>query len=285
LPKSTKTVAIDKKICYNITYRLSINPIAERNKNMKLENKSVVVTGASSGMGKAMVELFANEGASVVAVARRKERLEELAASLKDAPGKVIIYAGDVSKREDCEGMIDLAVKEFGKLDVLVNNAGIMDDMAPMAEASDEKYESVMAVNVYGPMAAMRKACQVFLSQGRGGSIVNVSSVGSMHQAAGPIYCASKAALNAMSRNTAFMYKSEGIRCNVIAPGGIKTEIGSVMGRPNADGYKKLGAVLGMSPPQGEAVDIARAALYLASDDASYVSGVILEVDGGWTSF
>ncbi|MBP3428464.1 MAG: SDR family oxidoreductase [Clostridia bacterium] len=252
---------------------------------MKLENKSIVVTGASSGMGKAIVELFVNEGACVVAVARRAERLAALVESLKDAPGKVIAYTGDVSKREDCEGMIDAAVKAYGKLDVLVNNAGVMDDMAPMAAASDEKYNSVMSINVYGPMAAMRKACQVFLEQGNGGNIINVSSVGSMHQAAGAIYCASKAALNAMSRNTAYMYKKEGIRCNVIAPGGIKTEIGMAMGRPNVDGYTRLQGVLGLSPAPGEATDIAQAALFLASEDSAYINGVIMPVDGGWASF
>lgn len=251
---------------------------------MKLNGKSIVVTGASSGMGKAIVELFVQEGANVVAVARRKERLDALAESLKGAPGRMIAFAGDVSKREDDEAMIDLAVKEFGRLDVLVNNAGVMDDMAPIAEASDEKYEYVMAINVYGPMAAMRKACQVFLAQG-GGNIINVSSVGASHQAAGPIYGASKAALNAMSRNTAYMYKKEGIRCNVIAPGGINTEISSAMGRPNMDGYQRLSGVLGLSPAPGEASDIAKAALFFASDDSAYISGVILPVDGGWSAF
>lgn len=105
---------------------------------MKLSGKSIVVTGASSGMGKAIVELFVKEGANVVAVARRKERLEALAESLADAPGKILAFSGDVSKREVDEAMIDLAVKEFGRLEVLVNNAGVMDDMAPMAEASDD---------------------------------------------------------------------------------------------------------------------------------------------------
>lgn len=252
---------------------------------MKLENKFVVVTGASSGMGKAIVELFVKEGANVVAVARRAERLEALKESLKDAPGKLVAYAGDVSKLADCEGMIDAAVENFGKLDCLINNAGVMDDMAPIAQASDEKYEYVFGINVYGPMAAMRKACQVFLQQGNGGNIINVSSVGSMHQAAGPVYCASKAALNAMSRNTAYMYKKEGIRCNIIAPGGIKTEISSAMGMPNMEGYGRLQGVLGLSPAPGEATDIANAALFLASDDSAYVSGVTLPVDGGWMAF
>lgn len=112
---------------------------------MKLEGKSVVVTGASSGMGKAIVELFVREGASVVAVARRKDRLDSLVESLKDAPGKVVAFGGDVSKKEDDEAMIDCAVKEFGKLDILVNNAGVMDDMAPIAKASDEKYSMYSA--------------------------------------------------------------------------------------------------------------------------------------------
>ena len=252
---------------------------------MRLEGKSVVVTGASSGMGKAIVELFVKEGAAVVAVARRKERLEALVESLQDAPGKVIAFAGDVSKREDNEAMIDLAVSEFGKLDVLVNNAGVMDDMAPIGQASDEKYEYVMNINVYGPLCSMRKACQVFLAQGNGGNIINVSSIGSMHQAAGPVYGASKAALNAMSKNTAYMYMKDKIRCNVIAPGGIKTEIGAAMGMPNMDGYAKISGVLGLAPEQGEAIDIANAALYLASDGSAYVSGVVMPVDGGWISF
>ena len=129
---------------------------------MKLENKSIVVTGASSGMGKCVVETFVREGANVVAVARRAERLAALAESLKDAPGKLVTYVGDVSKREDCEGMIAKAVECFGRLDVLVNNAGVMDDMATIANCTDEKYDYVMGINVYGPLAATRKAVQVF---------------------------------------------------------------------------------------------------------------------------
>lgn len=251
---------------------------------MKLQGKSVVVTGASSGMGKAIVELFVKEGANVVAVARRKERLEELAKSLCGLAGSVQIFVGDVSKKADCEAMIDLAVEKFGKLDVLINNAGVMDNMAPVGNFSDEKYESVMAINVYGPLCAMRKACQVFIAQGNGGNIINVSSVGSMHQAAGPVYCASKAALNAISKNTSFMYRNEKIRCNVIAPGGIVTEIASAMGMPDMDGYARLSPMLKVAPSPGQATDIANTALFLASDDSAYVNGVIVEVDGGWTA-
>ena len=249
---------------------------------MRLEGKSIVVTGASSGMGKAIVERFVKEGASVVAVARRYQRLEELKESLKEEPGKVVIFQGDVSKREDNEKMIDLAVSEFGKLDVLVNNAGIMDDMSGVGDATDEKFEQVMKVNVYGPMCAMRKAISVFKEQGNGGNIINVASVGGMRSVAGAIYCASKAAVLSMTKNTAFMYFPDKIRCNAIAPGGIQTEISHSMGMPNMEGYGRVQKILAAAPEMGMPEDIANAALFLASDESSYVSGDTLIVDGGW---
>ena len=159
---------------------------------MKLAGKVAVVTGASSGMGRSIVELFVKEGCNVVAVARRKERLDALAESLKDADGKVIVFTGDISSRKINEEMISCAVEHFGKLDILVNNAGIMDDMSPIGDVTDEKYEQIMKVNVYGPMAAMRKAVNAFKSQGTKGCIINVASVGGMRTCAGAVYCASK---------------------------------------------------------------------------------------------
>lgn len=249
---------------------------------MKLKNKSVVITGASSGMGKAMVELFVKEGASVVAVARRKELLDEIAASLAGQPGKVIPYVGDVAVEAVIVGAIDLAVKEFGKLDVLINNAGIMDNMAGVAEFDDKKLEDVFKLNTFGPFYAMRKAVNVFLAQGGGGSIINVASEGAFHTCAGAVYCASKAAVISLTKNTAYMYMPQKIRCNAIAPGGIATEIGAKMGNISPAGYGRVKTVLSCAPPQGEAEDIAKAAFFLASDDSSYISGDTLFVDGGW---
>lgn len=251
---------------------------------MRLQGKSVLVTGASSGMGKAIVERFAAEGALIVAMARRKERLEELAESLKGAPGRVVPFAGDVSKEEDMEAAIELAVKEFGKFDILVNNAGIMDDMSPIGDVKNEKIQQIFNVNVYGPMYSMRKAVQVFKEQGHGGNIINVASFGAMRTAAGAVYGASKAAVIALSKNTAFMYMEDGIRCNVIAPGGIKTEIASSMGMPNMAGYQRVQKVMATAPEPGEPEQIASAALFLASEESSYVNGDVLLVDGGWAA-
>ena len=165
---------------------------------MRFEGKSVVVTGASSGMGRQIAYDFAKEGATVVAVARRAERLEELAGQVESdgLPGKVLPYVGDVCSREVNEGMIDFAVEKCGKLDVLVNNAGIMDGFEAIGDISDERWDQVFAVNVKGPMFAMRKAVQVMLGQKTRGNIVNVASIGGTNGArAGAAYTASKLSL------------------------------------------------------------------------------------------
>ena len=256
---------------------------------MRLEGKVIVITGASAGMGRAMAEAFVQEGAKVVAVARRQEVLEELKEETKDAPGKLDIFAGDVSKKEVCEEMIDFAVKTFGRLDVLVNNAGIMDDSAAVGNFDEVRMDKIFALNTYGVMYAMRKAVQVFLAQGRededmpAGAIINISSIGAQHPNAGVVYCASKAAVESMTKHTAFMYMKQGIRCNAIAPGGIITDIFFNMpARDEFAGQRLDETLMTMAPQLGEASEIANAAVYLASDESKYVNGQILSVNGGW---
>lgn len=253
---------------------------------MRLEGKSIVVTGASAGMGYAIVERFAQEGANVIAVARRGDRLQALAESLKSAPGKVIPCPGDIGDPETSEKMIDLAVKEFGRLDVLVNDAGIMDDNTAVGDVSNEMLYELIRVNTYGPIYAMRKAVKVFLEQDdEQGNIINVTSVGAIHQTAGVAYCASKGALASATKNTAFMYIEHGIRCNAIAPGGVITDIPLVMPPANEFGFGRTSSLLTHSPELGMPEDIAEAALFLASDESHFVNGTILTCDGGWTCF
>ncbi len=248
---------------------------------MRLADKSVVITGASAGMGRDMVRLFVREGAQVVAVARRAERLEALKQELAGEPGKLEIMVGDVSIREVNEKMIDLAVEKFGKLDVLVNNAGVVDDMSPLGQATDETYERVMKINVYGPMCAMRKAINVFLDQGNGGSIINVASMGAKRPISGPLYCASKAAITTMSENTAYMYAPQNIRINVLAPAAIKTEISAGMNF-NPAGRERTGKIIASCTGLGEGMDVANAALFFASDESKFLSGVFVNIDKGW---
>ena len=252
---------------------------------MRLEGKSIVVTGASAGMGEAIVTRFAQEGAKIVAVARRADRLEALIDSLKDEPGKVIACAGDMGDPATSEKMIDMAVKEFGRLDVLINCAGIMDDNTAVGDVSDEMLERLIRINTYGPIYGMRKAVKTFLAQGDGGNIINVTSVGAVHQTAGVAYCASKGALASATKNTAFMYIEEGIRCNAIAPGGVVTEIPMVMPPSDEFGFGRTSSLLVHSPELGMPEDIANVALFLASDESQFVNGAVITCDGGWTCF
>lgn len=249
---------------------------------MKMENKIVVVTGASSGIGKAIVELFVKEGANVIAVARRKERLEQLAEDLEECPGTVLPFPADITSNENNEAMVQFAVEKFGRLDVLVNNAGIGDDVSPVGDLSDELIARVMGINLYAPIYGMRAAIKQFEKQETGGSIVNIASISGLRTVAGAIYGGSKAALISISKNTAFMYMPKHIRCNVICPGGVETEIAATMGVVNQFGWDRVSGVMAIAPKPGQPEQIANAALFLASDDSSYVNGDVMVVDGGW---
>lgn len=248
---------------------------------MRFEGKCVVVTGASSGMGRKIALDFAKEGATVIAVARRLERLEEIAKEAEDFAGKILPYQGDISLEEVNNGMIDYAVKECGKLDVLVNNAGIMDEFTPIGELTDELYNKVMAVNLNGPIYAMRKAVQVMLEKETKGNIVNIASIGGVCGArAGVAYTASKHAIVGATKNTAYMYAGK-IRCNVVCPGGVETEVMNSQTNISQFGVGRIMAGLDTSIPAGKVEDISTAVLYIASDDAKFMTGAEIVIDGG----
>lgn len=249
---------------------------------MRFRGKCVVVTGASSGMGRRIALDFAKEGATVIAVARRQERLNELAAESDKLAGKIFPFAGDISSQEVNEKMIDYAVELCGKLDILVNNAGIMDEFKPIGEVSNDLWERIMKVNLNGPMYAMRKAVQIMCGQENGGNIVNVASIGGVRGCrAGAAYTASKHALVGLTENTAYMYVNNHIRCNVICPGGVDTEVMNGQTDISQAGMARIMAGLDRSIPSGIPSDISSAVLFIASDEAKFVNGATFVIDGG----
>ncbi len=248
---------------------------------MKLKEKVCIITGASSGMGRAIAELFASEGALVVAAARRQQRLEELAEGKSHIKPMVV----DVSKEEQVIAMVKNTVKEYGRLDVLVNNAGVMDDFVPLAELSNELWQNVLHINVDAPMYAMREAIPTMINQG-GGVIINITSIGGLQGSrAGAAYTTSKHALNGLTKNVAFQYGPQKIRCNAICPGGVNTEILTDMSKVNQFGMGRATAGMGANIRMGESEEIATAALFLASEDSSLINGALLVADGGFTAY
>ncbi|MDL2317767.1 SDR family oxidoreductase [Eubacteriales bacterium OttesenSCG-928-A19] len=250
---------------------------------MRLKNQVAIVTGAGAGMGRAIAKLFAQEGANVVAADIREDGVTSLIAETKGAPGRIVYRQTDVSNQQQVESMIDFAVESFGKLDILVNNAGIMDNMVPVAELTNEMWERVMGVNLNSVLYASRKAVQVMCNNN--GRIINIASVGGLYGArAGAAYTASKFGVVGLTRNIGFMYAKEGIRCNAIAPGGIETNIGVNMQDVNVFGMERMQTSTTSMPRQGKPEEVAYAALFLASDESSFVNGTVLTVDGGWTA-
>ena len=253
----------------------------------KLQNKVSVITGAGSGMGKAIALLFAAEGSMVVAADIRQDRLDELQKEVTDLGGHITCVLANMADEADIERMINTAVTQYGTLDVLVNNAGIMDHFAPVGALDNTMWEKVMAVNVDGPFKAMRSALRIFLPKGSG-SIINIASVGGLYGArAGAAYTASKHALIGLSKNTGYMYAKAGIRCNAIAPGAVASNIGDTIDFSKITPMvnERIMPGMALNPRTGEASEIAKAALFLAGDDASFVNAEVLVVDGGWSAY
>jgi len=255
---------------------------------MRLKDKVAVVTGASSGVGREIALLFAKEGAKVVAVARRAERLADLEKQSKKLAGEIVAFAGDISIEETNAKMIDFAVSKFGRFDILINNAGVMDNFAPVENLDTELLQKLMAVDVYGPAWATRKAVNVFMKNKTAGSIVNVASIaGICGGKSGCAYTMAKHAVVGLTKNTAFSCRLDKIRCNAICPGGINTEMTNPALFANADQKGLQSAMLAgnLGTRSAEAIEIAEIALFLASDEAAVVSGAIVTADSGLTTF
>jgi NAD(P)-dependent dehydrogenase (short-subunit alcohol dehydrogenase family) len=248
---------------------------------MKLNGKVALITGGGTGIGEATAKLFAEEGAYVVITGRRKEVLEGVAKSILSDGGKVLTVAGSVTDEAHVFSAIEQAVRAFGKLDILVNNAAIGEFGPLLHETSDQAWDEVLATNLTGVFRFTRAAIPHML--GRGGAIVNVSSVAAMvgipRSAA---YSATKGAMLALTRCLAIDYAKEKIRCNCVCPALVDTPMSA-----DAISDPVLNAQMAAAHPIGRfgtPDDVARMLLYLASDDASWVTGSVFTIDGGFTA-
>jgi NAD(P)-dependent dehydrogenase (short-subunit alcohol dehydrogenase family) len=253
---------------------------------MRLKDKVVVITGAGAGMGRAMAHRFAEEGAKLVVGEIDPTRLETVVAEVEAAGGTIAGLVGNVAAKDDAEKLIQTAIDTYGKLDVLVNNAGVMDNFEGIGNFSDAQYQRVFGVNVYGPMVLSSAAVR-FMKEHGGGSIVNVASAAGVGGAsAGAIYTASKHAVIGLTRNTAFTYASNGIRCNAIVAGAVNTSIGTSMDPTKMDqeALARYSTYHALAPGQLQPEDIANLALFLASDESKMINGALVAADAGWSA-
>jgi NAD(P)-dependent dehydrogenase (short-subunit alcohol dehydrogenase family) len=244
----------------------------------RLQDKIVVITGAAGGMGAAAAQLFAEEGAHVVATDLQEEKLYAWVNIARAGGLKVHAYVHDVTLEDDWEKLMQWVITLFGRIDVLVNNAGIYPGMFDIAETDTALWLKVHAINLTGPFLGM-KAVIPLMRDGGGGSIVNIASIAGLVGGNGAAYSSSKGGLLALTRDVAVLHAKDHIRVNAICPGGVRTPMTEAM--LQSPGMEEQ--IRHMSPQDriADAMEIAQAALFLASDAASFMTGSHMVVDGG----
>lgn len=253
---------------------------------MKLDGKVAVVTGASRGIGKAIAETFAREGADVVVnYVKSADEAREVVNGIKAMGRKAIAVGADVSKRAEAQKMFDKAIEVFGRVDILVNNAGIGTGGTTL-DTSEEDWDRVIAVNLKGPFNCTQIAAKSMVAQ-KSGKIINISSISGLGGA--PVgelaYCCAKAALIAMTTVSAQDLGPYGINVNSVAPGWTRTDMTTRATKEKTEELQRLKAGMAAMKRIGEPQDIANATLFLASDESNFITGQVLVADGGRRDF
>ena len=245
---------------------------------MRLKDKTAIITGGGTGIGLATASAFCQEGAKVILFGRRKEKLEK---AVEKLGGSAIIVQGDMTNNNDLDKLINETLHNFKKIDILVNNAGLFNG-SPLHEISDSQWDEIMDINIRSVFQLTRRVLPTMLSQ-KYGSIIHISSIlGLIAVPQVAAYNVSKGALNQFSRSIAVEYGSSGIRSNSICPGLIATDMTADLMK-DADLMKEWSKEYPIGR-FGKPEDVANACLYLASDESSFVTGVTLPVDGGFTA-
>ncbi|HEX3036089.1 MAG TPA: SDR family oxidoreductase [Thermodesulfobacteriota bacterium] len=253
---------------------------------MRLKGKTAIVTGGGEGIGKATALLFCQEGAKVGVIGRTRSKLNKVVKEAK-GPGEIVAFQGDVSKEEDVKRVVRAFYRQYGKIDILFNNAGIMEP-GTVVTTSDEVWDRTININVKG-VFLMSKYVVPHMIENGGGSIINNSSVlGMVGMENSVAYNASKGAVRQITRSMALDHAKQGIRVNSICPGYIKTKMDpEFMGNPPdaEEQLDKIAASVVPIPRRAEPIEVAYMVLYLAGDESKYVTGSDLVIDGGWTTY
>ncbi len=253
----------------------------------RVENKVALVTGGALGIGRAICELFAREGAAVAVTDILEAEGQAVVDAITAAGGKAAFWRMDVAQEASVRQTVAAIAAHFGRIDILVNNAGISGADKPPHEISEEEWDAVFAVDVKGAFFCTKHVVPLMLAQG-GGSIVNISSIyGAIGSADVPPYHAAKGAVRLMTKTDAMYYARHGIRVNSVHPGTIMTELVRGMAQNAPEGYEAYMEGRNRIHPighPGEPIDVAYGVLYLASDEARFVTGSELYIDGGYTA-
>ena len=243
---------------------------------MKLAEKVAIVTGSTRGIGQAIAEELARQGAKVVISGRNGERAQQVAAAIQEAGGEAIAVQADVSHMADAQQLVKETLDRWGRIDILVNNAGITRDNL-LLRMSEEEWDTVLQVNLKGAFNCTKSVTRQMMKQ-RQGRIINITSVvGQMGNAGQANYAASKAGLIGFTKSVARELASRNITCNAVAPGYIQTDMTAALDDAVKDSLKQQIPLGRLGTPE----DVARVVAFLCSDDAAYITGQVINVDGG----